>query len=93
MTQTEIVDIVWEWMSVTDQTTKKEQTSVPNPENYTIIFNADGTLTGTADCNTFAGVYSQESGFTIKLGTLHDGVLRRGVARCDLPPVVEQRGR
>ena len=26
-------------------------------------------------------------------GPLHYGVLRRGVARCDLPPVVEQRGR
>ena len=67
VTQTEIVDIVWQWMSVTDQTTK-ETTSVPNPENYTIIFNADGTLTGKADCNTFGGVYSQASGFTIKLG-------------------------
>ena len=65
--QTEIVNIVWQWMSVTDQTTK-ETKSVPNPENYTIIFNADGTLTGKADCNTFGGVYSQESGFTIKLG-------------------------
>ena len=67
VTQTEIVDIVWQWMSVTDQTTK-ETTSVPNPESYTIVFNADGTLTGKADCNTFGGAYSQESGFTIKLG-------------------------
>ena len=41
---------------------------MPNPENYTIIFNADGTLTGKADCNTFGGAYSQASGFTIKLG-------------------------
>ena len=67
VTQTEIVNIVWQWMSVTDQTTK-ETKSVPNPEDYTIVFNADGTLTGKADCNTFGGIYSQESGFTIKLG-------------------------
>ena len=67
VTQTEIVDIVWQWTSMTDQTTKETQT-VPNPEDYTIVFNADGTLTGKADCNTFGGVYSQESGFTIKLG-------------------------
>jgi heat shock protein HslJ len=58
--------IVWQWTSVTNQTTK--ETTVPNPENYTIIFNADGTLTGKADCNSFSGTYSQTNGFTIKLG-------------------------
>ena len=67
MTQTEIVNIVWQWLSVTDQTTKETQT-VPNPEDYTIVFNADGTLNGKADCNVFGGTYSQASGFTIKLG-------------------------
>jgi heat shock protein HslJ len=67
VSQPEIVNIVWQWTSVTDQTTKETKT-VPNPENYTIIFNADGTLTGKADCNTFGGIYSQENGFTIKLG-------------------------
>ena len=59
--------IVWQWVSVTNQTTK-QTTTVPNPENYTIVFNADGTLVGKADCNTFDGTYSQENGFTIKLG-------------------------
>jgi heat shock protein HslJ len=62
-----ITGIVWQWVSVTNQTTK-QTTTVPNPENYTIIFNADGTLTGKADCNSFTGTYSQENGFTIKLG-------------------------
>jgi heat shock protein HslJ len=62
-----IINIVWQWTSVTDQTTKETQT-VPNPEDYTIVFNADGTLTGKADCNIFGGTYSQASGFTIKLG-------------------------
>ena len=56
-----------QWSSVTNQTTK-ETTTVPNPENYTIVFNADGTLAGKADCNTFSGTYSQENGFSIKLG-------------------------
>ena len=68
-------------MSVTDQTTKETEI-VPNPEDYTIVFNADGTLAGKADCNIFGGTYSQESGFTIEAGPFHDGVLRRGVARC-----------
>ena len=52
---------------MTDQTTKETKT-VPNPENYTIIFNTDGTLSGKADCNVFGGTYAQESGFTITLG-------------------------
>jgi heat shock protein HslJ len=60
-----ITGIVWQWTTVTDQ---GKTTTVPNPENYTIIFNTDGTLNGKADCNTFTGVYSQQNGFTIKLG-------------------------
>jgi len=62
-----IQGIVWQWISLTNQSTG-ETTTVPNPENYTITFNADGTLNGKADCNTFSGTYSQENGFTIKLG-------------------------
>ncbi len=60
--------VAWQWISVTNQTTK-ETTTVPNPENYTIIFNADGTIEGKADCNNFGGTYSQEGGgITITLG-------------------------
>jgi heat shock protein HslJ len=49
-----ITGIVWQWTSMTNQTTK-ETTIVPAPENDTIIFNTDGTLTGKADCNNYAG--------------------------------------
>jgi len=62
-----IEGIVWQWASVTNQSTG-ELTAVPNPDAYTITFNADGTLEGKADCNTFAGSYSQETGLTITLG-------------------------
>jgi len=62
-----IQNIVWQWMSVTNQTTK-QTTTVPNPESYTIIFRADGTLSGKADCNSFTGTYAQQNGFSIKLG-------------------------
>jgi heat shock protein HslJ len=62
-----ITGIVWQWMSVTNQTTKKTDT-VPNPENYTITFDTNGTLTGKADCNNFSGTYTQTNGFSIKLG-------------------------
>lgn len=62
-----ITGINWQWTSVTNQSTN-ETTTVSSPENYTIAFNTDGTLNGKADCNTFTGSYSQESGFTITLG-------------------------
>lgn len=62
-----ITGSVWQWTSVTNQTTKETKT-VPAPQNYTITFNTDGTLTGKADCNNFTGTYSQQNGFSIKLG-------------------------
>ena len=62
-----IQGIVWQWTSLTDQTTGKTDT-VPSPEKYTIVFNADGTLNGQADCNTFTGTYSQANGLVITLG-------------------------
>ena len=58
---------VWEWVSVT-QKSSGTVTTVPDPENYTIIFNEDGTFEGQADCNAISGTYSQEGGFTITLG-------------------------
>jgi heat shock protein HslJ len=62
-----IQGIVWQWLNVTNKTTS-ETTTVPNPENYTITFNEDGTIAGKADCNNFSGTYSQENGLTITLG-------------------------
>lgn len=59
-----IQGIIWQWVSLTNRPTG-ETTTVPNPENYTITFRDDGTVTGQADCNTFTGTYSQEGGFFI----------------------------
>lgn len=62
-----IQGVLWQWVSVTNQPTGAV-TTVPDPENYTITFNSDGTLNGKADCNNFNGTYSQENGFIITLG-------------------------
>ena len=62
-----IQNIIWQWVSVTNQTTNTT-TTVPSPASYTINFYPDGTLSGRADCNTFDGTYSQQNGFSIKLG-------------------------
>ena len=37
-----IQDITWQWESVTTKSTG-ETTTVPDPENYTLIFREDGT--------------------------------------------------
>ncbi len=62
-----ITNIMWQWTSVTNRTTN-ETTEVPSPQNYTITFRDDSTLSGVADCNNFTGTYSQEGGFFITLG-------------------------
>lgn len=64
---TSITNVVWKWQSVTNQNTS-EKTTVPDPEKYTIEIKDDGTFSGTADCNSFSGTYSQEGGFSITLG-------------------------
>lgn len=64
-----ITDIVWQWTSVSNKTSG-ETTDVSNPQDYTIVFRDDGTLSGKADCNEFTGAYSQESGFSITLGAM-----------------------
>ena len=38
-----ITNIVWQWTSVTNKPTG-ETTTVADPQNYTITFRADGTL-------------------------------------------------
>ena len=66
-TGTEITDMVWQWERVTDRPSG-ETTTVPNPENYTLVFRDDGTFSGQADCNQISGTYSQEGGFTLTIG-------------------------
>jgi heat shock protein HslJ len=61
-----ILGVLWQWASVSNQSSG-QTTPVPNPEQYTITFKADGTLTGKADCNTFNGTYSQQNGFSIRI--------------------------
>ena len=62
-----IQNIIWQWVSVTDRSTG-DTITVPDPSKYTIAFFPDNTLSGTADCNTFSGTYSQKNGFTITIG-------------------------
>ena len=58
----------WQWTASTE-TQPAAQAVVPDPENYTITFEADGTFEGKADCNQIAGTWtSSGSNLTITVG-------------------------
>lgn len=58
----------WQWTASTEAV-PASQSVVPDPENYTITFAADGTYTGKADCNQISGTYTVDgSNLTISSG-------------------------
>jgi heat shock protein HslJ len=61
-----IQNINWQWSSLMDEGTPS---NIPNPADYTIMFNTDGTVTGKADCNSFGGTYSQANGLRSRSAT------------------------
>ena len=78
----EITNIVWKWQTLNDVAAGTSM-KVDNPDKYTIVFYADGTTKGQADCNTFSGTYSQANGFTIS-------VTPDVMAACDLGSLNQQ---
>ena len=68
ISQEELVGETWQWISLVE-TMPAAQSVVPDPENYTLTFNEDSTLSIKADCNVTMGSY-QLSGdqLTISLG-------------------------
>lgn len=59
VTLEEIIDIEWQWSGLIE-TLPASQSVVPDPENYTLTFNADGTYSIKADCNMGSGGYTLE---------------------------------
>ncbi len=51
-----VTGVTWEWLEFSEAQPPSVQ-SVPAPDMYTIIFNADGTFNAIADCNAAAGAY------------------------------------
>ena len=47
----------WQWTASTT-TVPASQSVVPDPENYTITFNTDGTFEAKVDCNQASGDYT-----------------------------------
>ncbi len=55
-----LVDVVWQWER-RDSSGGNTEITVPNPENYTILFNENGTFNATLDCNSASGQYATPS--------------------------------
>ena len=55
-----LIDITWQWVRRDDNTGNTILT-VPDPQNYTVLFNADGTFNAQLDCNNGNGRYATPS--------------------------------
>jgi heat shock protein HslJ len=64
----DITGIVWQWTAM-QETVPASQSVVPDPQNYTITFNTDGSAAIKADCNQVTGSYKIDGiKITITLG-------------------------
>jgi heat shock protein HslJ len=55
----DLFDTTWEWQQLIE-TAPAAQSVVPDPENYTIVFNQDEIYNAKADCNMLSGAYEIE---------------------------------
>lgn len=52
-----LAGIVWQWTAM-QEIVPASQSVVPDPQNYNITFNADGTAEIKADCNAVGATYT-----------------------------------
>lgn len=66
----DVADIKWQWSGLIE-TEPASQSVVPDSENYTLVFNSDGTYSIKADCNVGSGSYTLEgSDLTLSPGPM-----------------------
>jgi heat shock protein HslJ len=63
----DITNIEWQWTGFQDSDSPETRITVPDPENYTLAFFADGTYYIKADCNSGSGTYTLD-GNNLTLG-------------------------
>ena len=52
-----VVGVLWEWNGV-QETQPSSLSAVPDPQNYLLTLNDDGTFNAKADCNNLSGTYT-----------------------------------
>jgi heat shock protein HslJ len=67
-----LINVTWEWVQRTSNLGEEILIAVPNPENYTLLFDAEGAFTTQLDCNNAAGTYTSSSpgGIFMELGPM-----------------------
>ena len=64
----ELTDVLWAWSELIEP---DGQSTIINPDSYTLKFFPDGSLNIVADCNTGSGTYTLDgSAMTIQVGVL-----------------------
>ena len=56
-----LANITWQWIRRDPNGAQIEAVTVPNPENYTLIFNDDGSFNAQLDCNNSNGRYATDN--------------------------------
>jgi len=56
ITQETLINTLWQWIYL-KETSPSSEVGVGDPENYDLVFRADGTYSAKADCNQLAGTY------------------------------------
>lgn len=69
----ELTGIQWQWAQLTE-TEPASQSVVPDPENYVLVLNADGSANIKADCNMLTWTYTLE-GTSLTFNTLGPSTL------------------
>ena len=69
----EITGIQWQWAQLTE-TEPASQSVVPDPENYVLVLNADGSANLKADCNMVSWTYTLD-GASLAFNTLGPSTL------------------
>ncbi len=71
---TSLTGVQWGWTELTE-TQPASQSIIPDPENYTLVFQPDGGLQILADCNSGFGTYIIDGeSMTIEVGVLTTAV-------------------
>ena len=56
----DLIDVSWMWEQRTSNLGEEVLITVPDPENYTLTFNADATFNARLDCNNGSGAYATD---------------------------------
>jgi heat shock protein HslJ len=56
-----IVGVLWEWNGL-QETHPAHLSAVPDPQNYLLLLNKDGSFEAKADCNQLHGTYTLSGG-------------------------------